>query len=178
MVTSSRVCLFNIPSPSTDVHLVLRIEKILAPDMKGVSEAYVKVDPTKPKDVSKWKKSASSACSTVPFKVETIICKFIMFFTTFDKAPFGFAILPLFNNHEEFVGGKNVKFLQVFRQALTSGEVGDEALIRVFAADQKSTTKKMKTIPATLTCTMEDVSDTLSEIPGLVETNKNNFVFC
>jgi hypothetical protein len=169
-VTASRICLFNIPVPSTEVYLVLRLEKILSPDLKGVSEAYVKVigsgksfsffcssffvllqvDPSKPKDVSKWKKLAASACGSVPF-----------------KAPFGFAILPLFNDREEFVGGKNVKFLQVFRQALTSGEVGDEALFRVFA-DQKATTK-MKTIPASFTCTMEDVSETFQEIPGRVD---------
>ncbi len=53
---------------------------------------------------------------------------------------------------------------------MTSGEVGDEALFRVFA-DQKGTTKKMKTIPASFTCTMEDVSETFMEIPGRVDAS-------
>ena len=151
-VTSSRVCLFNIPVASQDVHLVLRIEKVYQGDLKAVSEAYTKVDVNKQKDTTKWKKLATAACSTVPY-----------------KAPFGYAILPLFNSHEEFVGAKNVKFIQVFRQALTSGEVGDDALFRVFNMDSKNTTKKMKTLPATFVCTMEDVTDTFSEIPNRVD---------
>jgi hypothetical protein len=77
--------------------------------------------------------------------------------------------LPLFNSHDEFVGNKNVKFLQVFRQGLTSGEVGDEALFKIFGSDQKGGTKKMKALPASLVCKMEDVTETFSQMPSRVD---------
>lgn len=152
-VTSARGCIFNVPVASPDVHLVFRFEKILQDNMKVASEAYVKVDSSKNKDMSKFKRAAQVACSSVPF-----------------RAPFGYALLALFNDKEDFVGHKTVKLMQVFRQALTSGEVGEESLTKLFSGPSNaSTMKKMKNIPATLQCTLEDVTEAFHEIPGRVD---------
>lgn len=153
LLTNTSKALFHISKPSADIHLVLRIEKVLQGDNDTVSEPYVKPTQQKDKDKERIKNTIQQLCPRIG---------------NF-KQPLGWGFIPLFDD-----SAKSKESIKTSRLALYStveatsispiyrykgSDFSDTAILEQVNETRSSSSRKAKVMPGSCIISMEDVTE-------------------
>jgi hypothetical protein len=140
--------LFSVSSPSPDIFVVVRIEKVLHGDYDESVESYVKFDNVKDKDREKIERDVKERCARLGQW----------------RQPFCVGILPLFNAEDRSMsvitsGNKEhphqLTMKNIYRYR---GDVGDLAFFEQMPEKGSSSSKKMKPLNGYMTLEVRELA--------------------
>ena len=140
-VRSDVEALFWVPHASTDIWLVLRVEKVLQGDSyDNVIEPYMRPESVKGKEREKLETNATSFTSRLGAF----------------RQPLCWGMVPLFTEDKQYAHGQGAIIKQLNRYKT---DVSNAAFLEA-SADVKTGSKRLKFIPGTFTFDLTPISDT------------------
>ena len=141
---------FRIDQPSKDIHLVVRLEKVLIGESDAATAIYSK-SPVKPKESAKFAALVDASAQRIG---------------GFSQA-FGVAIVPLFKEDNSAIYG-NVKRAVVLDRIARLDNMSDDAVFRNFKFLLADKVTKLKVYPGTLH--FEFQAEKKGELPGKINS--------
>ncbi|XP_015793400.1 dedicator of cytokinesis protein 9-like [Tetranychus urticae] len=155
-VIDPKSAIFSIHSPSPDMYLVLRIEKVLTGSISSTSDGYIKSSENGIGKLGvKMHKSARATCQRMGTQY---------------RMPFGWAVKPLFKSTKCLDTSSD--FGLIYRQE--NNKLSDEDLIKhLNELKNNEKLRNVTVIPGKISCTLKELTNSATEVPNAVLTSSH-----